>query len=108
MSLQRWRDIKWRPLVSYAQHHWALLLSLVGRFATHIIATFRLGYHIQNPVDYIRDVSGFNKKDRRFDPLILIRDIKEFFPNVGAVELREALDFVQRLISARDPLLAWF
>ena len=31
-DLQSWIDCRWRPLVSYRQHRWRILLGLLSRF----------------------------------------------------------------------------
>lgn len=55
-----WELVRWRPLVSYAAHHWKFVLSQLSRWCVFTIRSLNLGFHVSNPRSILEQVHVFN------------------------------------------------
>ena len=56
-----WEEIKWRPLVSYAAHHWKRALSKAGKFCSYLTKRMGYGQHRDDPRMVTEEIHGFNR-----------------------------------------------
>lgn len=94
-----WDTLAWRPLVSYARHHWRELLSYLSRFALFVIHVFGIGWAIDDPRQMMERVAEFNNKwrtlellhHRRFEPEWDVIDKENFFPRTPRNDIRQTI-----------------
>ena len=55
-----WRDVAWRPVISYARHHLRGLLALAGRWCIFVVTSLELGMHVGAPRHVTEMVRRFN------------------------------------------------
>ena len=114
---ETWAAVKFRPLASYAQHYWKMLLSHAGKLYTAMMRHLRIGFGTEQPRRITEAAGRFNGdirpgtlhhplESRELD--VGTYDITEFFPNVEPRELMMAIDAVLRLHYSRTPELVWF
>jgi hypothetical protein len=56
-----WEVLRWRPLVSYAGHHWKTALSKAGKWCTHVVRKLAYGQHQDDPRMITEAVHQFNR-----------------------------------------------
>ena len=99
-SIVSWDTMKWRPLVSYYNHHYRTLFSYISKFLNFCIYKLRLGKNVSNPRVVVRDVNHFNDlRDRlnKYSKLVIYnRDVKDFFTNVSRTQF---IDTVKECIT---------
>lgn len=112
----RWSDLAWRPLCSYAAHHWKEVLSYPARFALYVIHVFSLGWAIDDPRQMLEKVAAFNSKwrtmellhHREFFPEWDVVDIEDFFPRTPRADIRRTVERWVAAIRQRFPQKPFF
>ena len=51
-----WAQVAWRPLASYSSHHWAGMISMVGRWCTAVVRELNWGDGIECPREFVEEV----------------------------------------------------
>lgn len=97
-----WESLLWRPLVSYARHWYAKLLSFLGGFCNWVASNGKnleggpldgsgcLGFHVGDPATVLQRVAEFNAKRLKYQRThgpqrvkIDLYDVKEFFTHIS-------------------------
>ena len=66
LHVERWDQLGWRPLASYAGHRWKRLFALTARWATYALALSKAGNHVASPSAVLEQVKVFNDRIKRW------------------------------------------
>ena len=117
-----WELVAWRPLVSYRQTQWKSLPHFAGAYCTHVIRLSDLGFHVDNPRQLVEEIHAYNLRRRlnflttqlgrsvdvEDTLLVMIFDLKNFFPEVPLEEFYLALAQGENMVRTRDPTWRFF
>lgn len=103
-----WGELRWRPLVSYTQHHWKRVLGLAGRFCSFSTTWLGIGHGCTDVRAFVNSLNVWNERQNQKAVRITIWDLQEFFSNVGLNDLKAAVDEVICRIREKMPNAAWF
>ena len=114
VDLIDWESLKWRPLVSYAGHHWKMMQSLASRWALFQVTYHQVGFHVSSPKEVLKKIDKFNRMLDDWiggDPGGLtkeMRDIGEFFTNIPRDRMMRVIKKYQEKTARRDPDAVFF
>ena len=106
-----WDDLAFRPVASYAQHHWRALLSQCSRFCTTGICKLHWGFHADNPKKIRADLEEYVQTlgvEEAALALLNMFDVREFFPNTDLALLKAVVSEMIRELRLENPEWEYF
>ena len=61
---EKWEDVAWRPIASYARHHYKSALAMSGMYCTAALRELHWGWGAENARDVVDEVHVFNEGAR--------------------------------------------
>jgi hypothetical protein len=111
---EQWSMLKWRPVSSYAAHHWKELIAIAGRFCTAAVKTLDWGFAADCPRNVLEEVHSYNYGRRQGDTRLQrdlygeVEDIENFFPSIDQQELHIAAKAAIPELRTKDPTTRFF
>jgi hypothetical protein len=106
--------LKWRPVSSYAAHHWKELIAIAGRFCAAAVKTLDWGFAADCPRNVLEEVHSYNYGRRQGDTRLQrdlygeVEDIENFFPSIDQQELHIAVKAAIAEVRTKDLMTRFF